>query len=45
MEYDWQDLYIASLLTIKKQRERIEVLEEILHSYLPIIDDEDRRKT
>ena len=42
---EWQDLYIASLLTIKDLRKRIEVMEEILHSYLPIVDEEDRRKT
>jgi hypothetical protein len=41
MESDWQELYIASLLKIKELREKIEVLEEILHSYLPIIDEED----
>ena len=44
MENDWQDLYIASHLKIKELRERVEVLEEILHSYLPIIDDKGRRK-
>jgi hypothetical protein len=29
-------------LTIRKLREKIKVMEEILHSYLPIIDEKER---